>query len=184
MPWKVAIPDPNHPKIQLRSEMRRILRGGEQDSEPVCRQLERWLQERPSLKTLGVFSALPGEVDLSGLVARHPDRCWVYPRVRGDELAFHAVENPDTDLIPGAFGIREPRPDLSEVPVESIDAFFCPGLAFDKHGGRLGRGKGFYDRLLANARPDALKVGVCFPWQVVDDTFAEPHDITMDAVVF
>lgn len=163
--------------------MRALARTADPDSGRARAALAHWLEEHPQLRTIAVFSALPGEVDLSGLCAARTDLRWVYPKVSGDDLSFHHVRDADRELVAGAFGIREPRPDLTAVAVETIDAFLCPGLAFDKRGGRLGRGKGFYDRLLANARTDALKVGVCFPWQIVDDTFAEPHDIAMDAVV-
>jgi len=96
---------------------------------------------------------------------------------------FHAVKNPDLELVPGAFGILEPSPTLPVVDLAKIDVFLCPGLAFDSHGGRLGRGRGYYDRLLARARPDAYKIGVCFPHQLVPETFTEPHDIHMDLVI-
>lgn len=162
--------------------MRRRLRDHPADSGPVGEAVFRWLSTRPALRTIAVYAALPGEVDLSELVARHPDHQWVYPRINGNDLAFHAVRNPIRDLVPGAFGIREPAPTLPEIPVERIDAFLCPGLAFDARGGRLGRGRGFYDRMLAGARPDAEKIGVCFAAQIVPDTFAEPHDIHMDEV--
>ncbi len=164
--------------------MRRMSRGDAPDSRGVCEEINHWLLKHPHLKTIAVFSALPGEVDLSDLVARHPDRRWVYPRVQGHHLAFHAVKNPASELVAGAFGILEPRHALPEIDFVHIDAFLCPGLAFDARGGRLGRGRGFYDRMLAMARPDALKIGVCFPWQIVDDTFPENHDIPMDEVVF
>ncbi len=119
------------------------------------------------------------------LIARHTDRTWVFPRVLGNDLLFHEVKNPDSDLVSGAYhNLREPRPDLPQMPLMNIDAFFCPGLAFDHHGGRLGRGKGFYDRALANAHPNALKIGVCFPCQIVLHAFpAEAHDVRMDEVV-
>jgi len=164
--------------------MRSLANASSQDSAAVCARLDRWLTEHPTLRTIAVFAALPGEVDLTDWISARPGIRWVFPKVIGNHLTFHPIRDPGNDLVSGAFGIREPHPDLTEVPVESIDAFLCPGLAFDNHGGRLGRGKGFYDRLLASARPDALKVGVCFPWQVVDDTFAEPHDFAMDALVF
>lgn len=153
------------------------------DSRSVCEAVYHWLAKRPNLQTIAVFTALPGEPDLADLVARHPDRRWVYPRVFGDHLAFHAVKKPALELAAGAFGILEPCPTLAEVAVDQIDVFLCPGIAFDPHGGRLGRGRGFYDRMLAQARPDAIKIGVCFPNQIVPDTFPEPHDIHMDAVV-
>lgn len=145
--------------------------------------LENWLAKNPAARTIAVFAALPGEVDLAEIIARHPGRRWVYPRVRGDDLHFHHVADPATGLKPGMLGIREPSPDQPLVTVAEIDAFFCPGLAFDSRGGRLGRGRGYYDRLLARSRPDALKIGVCFPWQMVPDTFPQGHDIQMDEVI-
>ena len=110
----------------------------------------------------------------------HPEIRWVYPKVRGHELTFHSGEI----LTPGEFGILEAPDGSPEIPLSEIDLFLCPGLAFDLTGGRLGRGRGFYDRLLARARPDAIKLGICFPQQIVSNTFSEPHDIHMDQVVF
>ena len=163
--------------------MRQLLRGQPLDSRPITRVLDTWLAHRPALQTLAVFAPLPGEVDLMELTASHPERRWVYPRVIGVNLTFHVVKTPAAELVSGAFGILEPSPDLPEVTVAEIDAFFCPGLAFNPAGGRLGRGKGFYDRMLAHARPNALKTGVCFPCQIVADTYAEAHDIHMDEVI-
>lgn len=163
--------------------LRQSPRGHAPSSSPVCDALERWFAKQRGLAMIAVYWALPGEVDLAEWVARHPDRCWVYPRVSGDALTFHAVGNPAAELIRGAFGIREPTPGLAPVATDRIDAFLCPGLAFDVRGGRLGRGLGYYDRMLAGARPGALKVGVCFAKQIVPDTFSEPHDVRMDVLV-
>ncbi len=179
----MAIPDPSTRKPTLRATMRRVLCDHTPDSQPVCEAVSHWLATRPDLLTIAVFCALPGEVDLSDLVARHPDHHWVYPRVDGDSLTFHTVKRPARDLIPGSFGIREPSPTQPQNPLTEIDAFLCPGLAFDPRGGRLGRGRGFYDRVLTLARPDAEKAGVCFACQIVPDTYAEPHDIHMDRVL-
>lgn len=151
-------------------------------SDPLA--VDAWLQAHPAPLTIAAFAALPGEVDLMDVIARHPDRRWVFPRMEGQGLRFHAVANPAIDLSTGAFGVREPAPALPIVEITEIDAFFCPGLAFDARGGRLGRGKGFYDRMLAHARPDALKIGVCHRAARVDDTFPESHDIAMDEVIF
>ena len=180
----MAIPDSITAKKLLRSRMRSISLLEIRDSHSVCRALDDWMSARPELRTIAVFSALPGEPDLTELTALpRPGVRWVYPRVDGEHLTFHIVADPAQDLIPGAFGILEPSPGLPEVTPSEIDAFFCPGLAFDPQGGRLGRGRGFYDRLLAQARPTALKVGVCFPHQLVPDTHSEPHDIAMDLVI-
>lgn len=157
----------------------------ESKSGAVCHALHLWLADRPHLKTIAVFSPLPGEIDLSDFIARHPEIRWAYPRVIDDHfLEFHEVRNPAVDLFPGIFSILEPSPSLPEIQPADIDAFICPGLAFDPNGGRLGRGKGYYDRILEKSRSDALKIGVCFPEQLVPDTFSEPHDIRMDAVIF
>ena len=160
--------------------MRQALRKHAADPAPACSALESWLSARPEIRTVAVYSTLPGEVDLTSVLTRLPEIHWVFPKIIGHHLTFHAGDR----LLPGAHGILEPHADTPEIPLEKIDAFICPGLAFDTHGHRLGRGRGFYDRLLAQARPDALKIGICFPFQLVPDTFAEPHDVRMDAVIF
>ncbi len=159
--------------------MRQMLREHPCDSSAPCKAFENWLLTHSDLRTIAVYSPLPGEVDLSSVIRRQPAIRWLYPRVRGETLTFH----PGDDLTPGAFGIPEPSDDSPAVPLHEIDAILCPGLAFDHHGGRLGRGRGFYDRLLAQARPDTVKLGICFPAQLVSDTFSEAHDIRMDGVL-
>ena len=159
--------------------MRRLLREHDASSAPPCAALQKWLLAHPALRTIAIYSPLPGEVDLSAIILARPDLTWVYPKIVGHHLTFHSGH----DLRPGSFNLLEPTAGSPEVPLQQIDAFICPGLAFDKQGGRLGRGRGFYDRLLAQARPDALKIGICFPEQVVADTFSEAHDIPMDEVI-
>ena len=158
-PLQVTIPDFTTRKSHLRSTLRHLAHGDAPPSGAVCDALERWLASHPGLATIAVFAALPGEVDLTEWVARHPERRWVYPRVSGDDLTFHAVANPAAELTRGTLGIREPSPTLAPVAIDRIDAFLCPGLGFDARGGRLGRGCGYYDRALAGARPGALKIG-------------------------
>ena len=178
----MAIPEPNN-KCELRAVLRRRLREAEENSAPVTEAVRRRLADRPELRTVAMFAALPGEVDLLPLLAWDPTRCWVLPRIDGAELRFHQVLDPARDFVSGPLGIREPAASLPLVPVEVVDVFLCPGLAFDVRGGRLGRGRGFYDRMLAAARPGALKIGICRPFQRVPDTFAEPHDVPMDEVI-
>ena len=183
-PLQVTNPGPASRKTDLRNHMRRLARDTPTPpSGPVRDAIEHCLAAHPALRTLAVFAALPGEPDVAELVTQHPERRWVYPQVHGDDLVFRVVTDPTEQLNLGAFGIREPSADLPQAAIEHIDAFLCPGLAFDARGGRLGRGRGFYDRLLAPARPDALKIGVCFARQLIDDTFPEPHDVPMNAVI-
>lgn len=159
--------------------MRRLLREQQPASEQACAALEKWLLAHPALRTVAVYSPLPGEVDHTPVLTRLTEIDWVFPKIIGHHLTFHVGDR----LLPGAHGILEPHADTPEIPLAQIDAFICPGLAFDPHGGRLGRGRGFYDRVLANARPDALKLGICFEIQLVADTFPEPHDVRMDHVI-
>jgi 5-formyltetrahydrofolate cyclo-ligase len=86
-------------------------------------------------------------------------------------------------LITGKLGIREPRKRIPTLPLD-IDAFIIPGLAFDAQGGRLGFGAGIYDDILSQARKSALKIALCYDWQVLDGSLPlEPHDICMDWIV-
>lgn len=160
--------------------MREALRDFPATSAPALAALHQWLAAQPDLRTIATYSPIAGEIDLSITRQIHPDLKWVFPKVCGDELTFHTGEN----LRPGAFGILEPAAGSTEIAIAEIDAFICPGLAFDPRGGRLGRGRGFYDRMLSNARPDATKVGICFPCQIVPNTFPEPHDFPMDVVFY
>ncbi len=179
----MTIPDDSSKKHQLRKAMRRILLAGPLDSAHVCEAARRWLLARPGLRTVALYAALPGEVDLLPLVAWDPGRRWVFPRISGEDLAFHEVREPANDLACSTGSIREPSPALPCVPIPEIDVFLCPGLAFDPNGGRLGRGRGYYDRALGSARPDALKLGICHPVQCVADTFRQAHDVAMDQLI-
>jgi len=75
---------------------------------------------------------------------------------------------------------------LAEAPLvrpEEVDLFLVPGLAFTAAGRRLGRGGGFYDRLLPQRRPQSTAIGICYALQVRDDLPIESHDQDVDAVV-
>ena len=110
---------------------------------------------------------------------------WCRPET--GELGLFRLDHVD-ELAVGAHGILEPRSDLRTradrlvMPAE-IDLAFVPGVAFDRTGGRLGQGRGYYDRLLANVRADAVLVGLAFDAQIVAAVPADPHDVGMDVVV-
>lgn len=106
-----------------------------------------------------------------------PDRRWVLPRVDGETMRFHFAD--PARLAAGTFGIQEPAEDAPVCPTGEIDLFLCPGMAFSIKGVRLGRGKGYYDRALAGATPEATKVGVCFSEQFMAELPSEPHDLPM-----
>lgn len=166
-------------KAELRRQMRLTLLACQPSSEPACTALSHWLSQNPAVKKIAVYSPLPGEVDLSPIILARPDLTWLYPRVTGPDLTFHQGGN----LTAGSFKILEPDATAPIVAISDINVFICPGLAFDPLGGRLGRGRGFYDRALAQAHPTAIKLGICFQFQKVETTFPEPHDIRMDHVL-
>jgi 5-formyltetrahydrofolate cyclo-ligase len=85
------------------------------------------------------------------------------------------------DVVAGKFGIREPADGCKEIALNQLDLVLVPGLAFDARGGRLGRGKGFYDRLLAGVR--GTKCGVAFDEQLVDAVPVGPHDIRLNCIL-
>lgn len=85
------------------------------------------------------------------------------------------------DLVFGAYGILEPRIDAPTIDNSLLDVVIVPGSVFDKNGYRTGYGGGYYDRFLEST--DALKVGVCFDFQLVDDVFPENHDKRMDFII-
>ena len=104
-------------------------------------------------------------------------KTFLYPRVEGDDLHFLIVESAH-DLRPGKWNLHEPTGDEPRVP----ELVLVPGLGFDPDGHRLGRGKGFYDRWLAD-HSDIATLGVCFDFQIVPHIPVEPHDRRMDGVV-
>jgi 5-formyltetrahydrofolate cyclo-ligase len=90
------------------------------------------------------------------------------------------------DLAPGYKGIPEPLPPWEPdrfMPPTSIDVAIIPGAVFDRCGHRLGYGGGFYDRFLAQAAPQAIRIGLAFSCQVVDQLPSLAHDVPMDLVI-
>lgn len=92
------------------------------------------------------------------------------------------------DLVPARFGLVEPADRIKQDPLRNcrpgeVDLFVVPGLAFDRSGGRVGFGRAYYDRLLAQASPKAFFVAVCFHSQLVDQVPMVEHDIPMHVIV-
>lgn len=98
---------------------------------------------------------------------------------RGDYTACEVLGS--NELVQGAFGVLEPAPSCAVIPLNQLDLALVPGIAFDFAGRRLGRGKGFYDRLLAEVH--GHKCGICFDQQMVPDVPVEPHDIRLDSIL-
>ena len=110
-----------------------------------------------------------------------------YCIVETNELELFHLEDV-SELVEGAYKILEPRAELRGMPGKRVepaelDLVMVPGTGFDLRGARMGQGKGYYDRLLTNARPDAPLVGIAFDCQVFAEIPVAPHDVFMDLVL-
>jgi len=103
------------------------------------------------------------------------------------ELELFRLESMD-DLSLGMYKILEPKPELRNLPerqvdVKSLDIVMVPGVAFTREGARMGHGKGYYDKLLEHARPDAPLVALAFECQLFPDIPTQSHDVFMDKII-
>ena len=98
-------------------------------------------------------------------------------------LDLRRIADPAADIVTGYRGIPEPVERCPRADPASVDWVLVPGVAFDREGGRLGYGGGYYDRLLPLLSPRAARVAGAFSMQIVDRVPSAPHDIRMDTVV-
>jgi 5-formyltetrahydrofolate cyclo-ligase len=128
------------------------------------------------------FAPLPGEIDIWRLLqdSLAAGKTVALPRFDSAAQKYVAcqIQNAAADIRVGQFGIREPAGHCAVSPINRLDLILVPGVAFDLHGRRLGRGKGFYDRLLADMR--GTTCGVAFDEQIVPEIPVEPHDVHLD----
>lgn len=142
------------------------------------------LPQLANARAVLVYAATPEEIDPAPIAAavRGAGARTAYPRVCAPgELALHWSDG--SDLEPGHCRIPEPSPAAAEADAAEIDAVLVPGAAFDESCLRLGLGGGFYDRLLARLRPDAVMIGLAFDEQVVASVPTQAHDVRLDFVV-
>jgi 5-formyltetrahydrofolate cyclo-ligase len=133
-------------------------------------------------QTVLMFAPLAGELDVWPLLSQaiEAGKSVALPLFDRRLRNYTAcqIQNPDTDLHVGHFGIREPNTYCARLSSSRVDLILVPGVAFDGKGHRLGRGKGYYDQLL-----DVIggkRCGVAFEEQLVSEVPCEPHDIRMD----
>lgn len=133
-------------------------------------------------RTVLLYHSLPDEVDTHAFIDRWCNQKEIIlPTVVGDDIELYRYTGPDC-LVPGSYGILEPSGERF-TDLDRITLAVIPGMAFDYHGNRLGRGKGYYDRLLPRLA-SAYKLGLCFPFQLLDEEIPhESHDQRMDEVL-
>lgn len=152
-------------------------------SADLCRRLgatEAWRRAR----TVLLYASLPDEVDTAGLIAaagRQAKRV-VLPVVDGDRLILRYYEG-FARMAAGRFSILEPSDEAEPLAdVARLDLAVIPGRAFTPDGLRLGRGRGYYDRLLPSLC--CPTVGLAFPCQMLDTLPADPWDVRLGAVLW
>ncbi|MBI3317056.1 MAG: 5-formyltetrahydrofolate cyclo-ligase [Candidatus Omnitrophica bacterium] len=137
-------------------------------------------------KKILCYMALPTEVETRSLIQaawRRGKKIYI-PRIVQKEkhMTFYAIHNFSRDVEKGAYGIEEPKVVSSRRgKAGEMDLVIVPGVAFTKSGARLGRGGGYFDRLLKKI--PAVKIGVAFREQIVKSLPMKPHDVRMDKVV-
>jgi 5-formyltetrahydrofolate cyclo-ligase len=131
------------------------------------------------------YAPLPEEVDIWPLVgdALAAGKTVALPRFDPATQRYVAcqIQNIAQDLGEGRYGIREPGEHCVAVPPNRLDLILAPGVAFDSQGRRLGRGKGFYDQMLATVR--GTTCGVAFDEQIVETIPVESHDVHLNCIL-
>ena len=178
-------------KQQMRVEAS-ARRTKQQDAERLSRRIfERFsaLPEYAEARTLMVYLDVRSEVHTRGFVptAWADGKRVVVPYCENGEIELFPLRDFD-ELAPGKMGVLEPMPGLRRRPDRKVDPteldlIVVPGLAFDRRGGRLGYGKGYYDRFLHQIRDDVLKLAVCFECQLFPEVPVLGHDVRMDRMI-
>ncbi len=177
-------------KKELRQQVRRML-----DSMPHAEMAEKsalamdhltGCSEYNRAQIIMVFLSLPTEIDTTGVVLRawQDHKRVLAPRISWEQRRMMPTEirSLTSDLVETSMGLREPVSG-PPIPISLIDLVIVPGLAFDKKGDRLGRGRGFYDRFLAHPEFNGVTCGFAFEEQVLEEVPAEPLDRPVSMVV-
>jgi 5-formyltetrahydrofolate cyclo-ligase len=149
-------------------------------SQRICRRLVR-TEAFQKAGRIALYHSIKGEVETLSLIEEwYRRKEIVLPVVSGGDLLFYlyaGIEN----MTEGVFGIREPIPSSEAIAVEAIDLFVVPGIAFDCRRNRMGRGKGYYDRVLSET--EKTIIGLCFGFQLKDRIPAKEHDKKMTRII-
>lgn len=142
------------------------------------------LEAQPAFKeahTILLYHSMKDEVHTHSFIEKwSKQKTIILPVVVGDMLELRHFTGSE-DLKPGSYGIAEPTGKLFN-DYTAVDIAVIPGVAFDLSGHRLGHGKGYYDKLLPKLST-AVKAGICFPFQLVEEVPTEPFDIPMDIII-
>ena len=189
----MSVVDIRDQKREIRKEVREKVRSVTEEkfrdlshaAAQILLKQEQWIGARHVLGYL----ALNDEVQLSSLlkVTFTASKTVTLPRFIPETGLYGAAILPEKEgfatLSFGRFGVLEPAATAPMLPLNQLDFVLVPGVAFDASGNRLGRGKGFYDRLLAATNNSCIKCGVALDEQLVAAIPAESHDISMNFIL-
>ncbi len=135
-----------------------------------------------------LYTAAAGEVDTMEIVQRSYmyNKIIVLPAFNEEtrQMTLMKVDDPAKDLVQGPRGNLEPDPSRCKVvPIDCLDIAIIPGLAMDEKGGRIGSGKGYYDRIIPELPITTRKVGLVFEDQIKGAVPMESHDKYVDIVI-
>jgi len=177
-------------KAQAREEVARRLAGlsaeRRREASARIRQLVAELPELRRAKTVLMFLSIADEVDTFGIIADAlaAGKTVAVPKVDRRRKTMDAVvlRDLERDLVPGVFGILEPR-GSEVVGPDAIDFVLVPARGFDRAGNRLGRGGGYYDRYMSHPDFHATRCGIAFAAQVLDAIPHDAHDLPVEVLV-
>lgn len=150
-------------------------------SRAIMAQVER-LSQFQQARTVLLYWSMDDEVATHEFVNRwYGEKCVLLPCVDGDDLKLRQYTGVECLVAGPDFGIGEPTGE-EFTRLDEVEMIVVPGVAFDQRNNRMGRGRGFYDRLLKST-PNAYKVGVAFDFQMFDEIPVEEFDVPMDKVV-
>ncbi|NMM62759.1 5-formyltetrahydrofolate cyclo-ligase [Clostridium sp. P21] len=137
-------------------------------------------------QTIFIFVSFNNEVDTHRIIkqALQDGKILCVPKIISKEQGMDIVRIKSfKDLKEGAYGILEPEDNKLKVQEKDIELSYLPGLAFDRRGGRIGYGGGFYDRFLVKTRKDSKKIGLAYKFQVFSEVPMEEHDVFIDGII-
>jgi 5-formyltetrahydrofolate cyclo-ligase len=176
---------------ELKNALRTMVRDQLKKISPAVRAVEsiglceRLQAQMPSAHTVLFFAPLADELDVWPVLelSLALGTTCALPFYNAEKKTYGAkvITKLATDIVTGKFGVREPAESCAQIALDRFDLVLVPGVAFDFQGNRLGRGLGFYDRLLV--KTSGIKCGVAYDFQLLEKIPAEPHDAQVNFIV-
>ncbi len=167
-------------KSQIRDRYKKILKAADKNKSTCIQQNCLLIPEFKTARKIMIYNDADKEPATSSLLEEclRTGKTACMPQIQGNELRIIEVTK-QTKFRRGTFNLREP--EGNEIPPSELELIFIPLIAFDRKKNRIGRGKGYYDRLLK--KTNATKAGVGYSELEVKEIPAEQHDVKMDIII-